>query len=187
MRRSGLLVALGTVGVTVLCTIGVAHALGKITFSLVPASAAVAPCLADATADVTVLLKEETLGVDTLHLDARGLPANTDFAVFLTSADAFATPPFGAVEYLGDFSTNAAGNGSLKVDAIIAEAFVSTLVGTPPTRVRANVDHLVFWFADPAQARAVCGLTATTPFDGDGQAGPAAMSSQGKTGLEAFP
>jgi len=163
----------------------VAHALGKISFSLVPASAAVAPCLADATADVTVLLKEETLGVDTLHLDARDLPANTDFAVFLTSADAFATPPFGAAEYIGDFTTNAAGRGSLKVDGIIAEAFVSTLVSG--TRVRANVDHLVFWFADPAQAQAACNLTAVTPFDGDGNAGPAAMSSQGATGLELFP
>ncbi len=170
-----------------LCTIGVAHALTKIGFSLVPASAAVANCLPDATGEVTVLHKEEILGVDTLHLDARGLPVNTDFAVFLTSADAFATPPFGAVEYIGDFTTNAAGIGALKVDAIIAEAFVSTLVGTPPVRVRADLDHLVFWFADPKQAVGACGLTATTPFDGDGAAGPAAMSSKGKTGLEQFP
>jgi catabolite regulation protein CreA len=90
----------------------------------------------------------------------------------------------GAAEYIGDFTTNAAGIGSLKVDAIIAEAFVSTLVSG---RVRANLDHLVFWFADPAQAQAACGLTATTPFDGDGTAGPAAMPSQGNTGLELFP
>ncbi len=185
MKRSGLSVALVTLGWTVLCTLGVAHALSTISFSLVPASAAVATCLPDATGDVTVLHKEDILGVDTLHVDVSGLPANTDFAVFLTSADAFATPPFGAVEYIGDFTTNAAGVGSLKVDAIIAEAFVSTLVSG--TRVRADLDHLVFWFADPAQAQAACGLTAMTPFDGDGQAGPAAMSSQGKTGLEQFP
>ena len=137
------------------------------------------------TLGLTVLHREDILGVDTLHLDASGLPANTEFAVFLTSADAFETPPFGAVEYIGDFTTNAAGIGSLKVDAIIAEAFVSTFVGG--TRARVNLDHLVFWFADPAQARAACGLTAITPFDGDGQAGPAAMSSQGQTGLEEFP
>ena len=185
MKRSGLSVVLVTLGLTLLCTLGVAHALTTISFSLVPASAAVAKCLPDATADVTVLHKEDTLGVDTLHVDASGLPPDTDFAVFLTSADAFATPPFGAAEYIGDFTTNAAGIGSLKVDAIVAEAFVSTLVGT--TRVRADVDHLVFWFADPAQAQAACGLTAITPFDGDGQAGPAAMSSAGKTGLEQFP
>jgi hypothetical protein len=144
-------------------------------------------CLPDATGDVTVLHKEDTLGVDTLHVDARGLPAHTDFAVFLTSAAAFATPPCSAVAYIGDFTTNAAGIGSLKVDAIIAEAFVSTLVGIPPMRARADVDHLVFWFADPTPTQAACGLTALTPFDGDGQAGPAAMASRGAPGLEQFP
>ena len=185
MKRSGLSVMLVTLGLTMLGALGVAHALTTISFDLEPASTAVATCLPNATGEVTVLHKEDMLGVDTLHLAASGLPANTDFAVFLTSADAFATPPFGAVEYIGDFTTNAAGIGSLKVDAIIAEAFVSTLVGT--TRVRANLDHLVFWFADPAQAQAACGLTTITPFDGDGQAGPAAMSSRGATGLEQFP
>lgn len=184
MRRSGLLVVLVALGLTVPGSLGVAHALTTINFRLVP-PAAVATCLPNATADVTVLHKEDILGVDTLHLDARGLSSNTDFAVFLTSADAFATPPFGAVEYIGDFTTNAAGIGSLKIDALIAEAFVSTLVSA--ARVRADLDHLVFWFADPAQAQAACGLTITTPFDGDGLAGPAAMSSQGQTGLEQFP
>jgi hypothetical protein len=186
MKRSRLLVVFVTLGLTWLCALGVAHALTTIRFSLVAASAAVKTCLPNATADVTVFHKEDILGVDTLKLQARGLPANTDFAVFLTSDDAFATPPFGAVEYIGDFTTNSAGIGSLKVDAIIAEAFVSTLVSG--TRVPAGLDHLVFWFADPAQAQAACSsLTAITPFDGDGQAGPAAMSSQGLTGLEQFP
>ena len=173
-----------TLGLTVPYALGVAHALTTISFSLVPASGAGGNCLSGATGDVTVLHKEDTLGVDTLHLDARGLPADTDFAVFLTSADSFATPAFGTAEYIGDFTTNAAGIGSLKVDAIIAEAFVST-PGTP--RGRADLDHLVFWFADQAQAQAACSLTADTPFDGDGHAGPAAMSSVGNTGLEQFP
>lgn len=164
-----------------------ASASNSLTFNLVQASDAIASCLPNASATVTVFLNEETEGVDTLTLKAQGLPPSTTFAVFLTSSDAFATPPFGAVEYIGDFTTNATGVGSLKVDAIIAEAFVSTLVGTPPTRVRADLDHLVFWFADPTQAQAACGLMNVTPFDGDGQAGPAAMSSQGATGLEQFP
>jgi len=30
-------------------------------------------------------------------------------------------------------------------------------------------------------------VIANTPFDGDGHAGPAAMSSDGNTGLEQFP
>lgn len=174
-----------TLGLTVLYGSGAAHAFTNISFRMVPASNAVATCLPNAKAQVAVFHTEDTLGVDTLHLDARGLPADTDFAVFLTSADAFTVPAFGAVEYIGDFTTNAAGMGSVKVDAIIAEAFVSTLVNGG--RVPADLDHLVFWFADPEQARDACGLTAVTPFDGDGQAGPAAMSSQGATGLEQFP
>jgi hypothetical protein len=178
------LVVLATLGFTLLGALGVAHALTTISFDLVPVNAT---CLRDARGQVTVLHKEETLGVDTLHLNVRGLPADTDFAVFLTSADAFAAPPFGAVAYIGDFTTNAAGLGSLKVDAIIAEAFVSTLAGTPPTRGRADLDHLVFWFADPAQVPACFNFVGFTPFDGDGVAGPAAMSSQGATGLEQFP
>jgi hypothetical protein len=161
-----------------------ADALTTTSFDLVPVNAG---CLPDANGHVTVFHKEDTLGTDTLHLSVTGLPAHTDFAVFLTSADAFATPRFGAVGYIGDFTTNAAGIGSLKVDAIIAEAFVSTLVGTPPTRVRADLDHLVFWFADPAQVPACVNSSGSTPFDGDGNAGPAAMSSQGPTGLEEFP
>jgi hypothetical protein len=186
MRRKGLSVALLTLGLTVLCAEGVAHALTQISFKLAPASDAVANCLPDAKAEVTVLDKEDVQGVDTLRLKASGLPADTDFAVFLTSADAFATPAFGDAEYIGDFTTNAAGVGSLKVDAIIAEAFVSKLVNG--ARSRSNLDHLVFWFADPQQAQAACSvLTAHTPFDGDGEAGPAAMSSQGNTGLEKFP
>ena len=56
-------------------------------FDLVPRNAA---CLPDAAGRVTVFHKEDA-GVDTLLLRVRGPPANTDLAVFLTSADAFAT------------------------------------------------------------------------------------------------
>src|SRR5437867_3094539 len=142
MRRTRFSVALLTLGLSVLGAEGVAHALTTISFKLVPASAAVAGCLQNAKADVTVLNKEDIQGVDTLRLAASGLPANTDFAVFLTSADAFATPAFGTAEYIGDFTTNAAGIGSLKVDAIIAEAFVSSVVDG--IRGSASLDHLVF-------------------------------------------
>lgn len=181
MKRSGMLAVLMTFALTLPGVVEAAPGTPTIDFDLVP----VAACVSNATGHVTVALREETKGVDTLQLTTRGLPADTDFAVFLTSSDAFASPPFGAVQYIGDFTTNAAGDGKLKVEAIIAEAFVSTRVDG--TRVRADVDHLVFWFADPAQAQAACGIESVTPFDGDGNAGTAAMSSQGATGLEQFP
>jgi hypothetical protein len=176
MKRNRVSAALVSLGLIVLG--GTALALDTTSFDLVPRNAA---CLGSATGHVTVFHKEETLGVDTLHLRASGLPPNTDFAVFLTEADAFATPPFGAVEYIGDFTTNAAGVGSLKVDAIIMEAFALSAA-----RDRADLDHLVFWFADPDQVPA-CFTFTPGPFDGDGNSGPAAMSSQGPTGLETLP
>jgi hypothetical protein len=161
---------------------GKAHALTTTTFDLVAKNTA---CLTNATGQVTVLHREETEGVDTLHLNVSGLPANTDFTVFLTSADAFATPPFGTAQYIGDFTTNAAGVGSLKVDAIVGEAFVSA--PTAAGRVRTDLDHLVIWFADPAQVPSCFNNPPATPFDGDGVAGTTAMSTQGATGLELFP
>jgi hypothetical protein len=171
-------------GLTLLGGGGAANALEIIRFELAPVNA---HCLPNAAGDVTVFHKEDVLGTDTLHLNVSGLPANTDFAAFLTSADAFATPAFGAANYIGDFTTNAAGIGSLKVDTIVAEAFVSTLVTNPPGRVRADLDHLVFWFANPDQVPACFNFSGFTPFDGDGHAGPAAMSSQGDTGLQTVP
>ena len=51
----------------------------------------------------------------------------------------------------------------------------------------AAVDHLVIWFADPAQVPACFHFTGSSPFDGDGVGGPAVLSSHGSTGLELFP
>jgi hypothetical protein len=146
-----------------------------IRFNLTPASNTIGNCLPDAKARVTVLPKEDVRGVDTLDLKAEGLPANTTFTVFLTELP---TAPFGAAEYVGDFTTNAAGRGSLRVDTIVEEAFSTTLVGSD--RVRKELNHVVIWFADPA-ADDICPgplTTGVTPFDGDGEAGTAALSSR---------
>ena len=182
MKASRLLAGIGTFAALMLCTFSVAHASEVVRFKMVPASATIARCLPDATAEVTVFLKEEqgSLGVDTFQLKASGLAANTAFAVFLTELSAFDTPPadeqqFGAVEYIGDFTTNAAGQGSLKVDAIIEEAFSFS-----SQRVRKELNNVIFWFADPKNDDACFapGTGPITPFDGDREAGAAAMSSQ---------
>lgn len=182
MKRLGLtLLGLGCI---VLGGARPARALDTTEFDLQPRSAA---CLPNGAGHVTVFHKEDALGVDTLRLTASGLPAGTEFTVFLTERDAFTSPAFGAVQYVGDFTTNAAGIGSLQVDTIVMEAFASTVVTippNPPARVRANLDHLVIWFADPSQAP---GCAGTTVFDGDGVAGTTALSSQGATGLEQLP
>jgi hypothetical protein len=170
VRRCVLAVPAAFVGTMLILT---AHAQNPapLSFSLAPASPAVAGCLPEATARVTVFPKEEIRGVDTFDLKAEGLAADASFAVFLTELPG---APFGATQYIGDFTTNAAGRGSLRVDSIVEEAFSSTVVGG--TRVRKELNHVVIWFADPA-ADDFCTGTVTTPFDGDGQAGISALSS----------
>ena len=140
-------------------------------FDLVPASDPIAACLPNAAATVAVFPREDILGVDTLDLHAEGLRPNTTFAVFLTEMP---VPPFGAVEYIGDFTTNAAGRGSVRVDAIIDEAFAFNNI----SGVRTDLNHIVFWFADPADDEDCVPGSAPGHFDGDGESGVAAMSSK---------
>ena len=143
-------------------------------FDLTPPSGPIADCLPDATARVTVFSREDIRGVDTLALKAKGLPPNTEFTVFLTELPG---PPFGAVEYIGELTTNAAGRGSLRVDTVVDEAFSSTLVGSD--RIRKELNHVVIWFADPAADDLCFGPEGgvKTPFDGDGEAGVTVLSS----------
>src|SRR5204862_6007337 len=111
--------AIATFGLTLIFNPVAAHA-EPFGFNLVPASDPIAACLPDAVARVTVFPREEIRGLDTVELRAHGLRPNTTFAVFLTEMP---VPPFGAVQYIGDFTTNAHGTGSVRVDAIIDEAF----------------------------------------------------------------
>src|SRR5882724_3616063 len=173
--RSTVIAAFGLLS-TLLPVSQTAHAQGPrpFSFNLVPASDPIATCLPNATARVTVFPREENRGVDTLDLRAEGLRPNTTFAVFLTEMPV--PPDFGAVQYIGDFTTNPAGRGSLHVDAIIDEAFSSTLCDG--TRVRKELNHVVFWFAEPANDEDCVPGSAPGPFDGDGQSGVAAMSSK---------
>jgi hypothetical protein len=151
------------------------HEDGALKFRLAPPAGQVAGCFPNATARVTVFPREERRGVDTLDLKAEGLPPHTEFTVFLTELP---NPPFNAVEYIGDFTTNAAGRGSMRADTIINEAFVSTVVGG--VRTRADLNYVVVWFADPADddfCFAPGGTGPVTPFDGDGDAGVTVLSS----------
>jgi hypothetical protein len=146
-------------------------------FDLTPASPAIANCLPNATARITVFPKADSRGVDTLDVKAEGLPANTDFVVFLTQNPAAGAPPFGAAQYIADFTTNRAGKGSVRVDAIILEAFSSAV--SNGVRSRAELNHVTIWFADPV-GDDICfgpGGGPITPFDGDMQAGAAVLSS----------
>ena len=144
-------------------------------FDLVPASAAIANCFPNATAKVKVLLTADEIGTDTFILSAKGLRPDTTFAVFLTESP---VSPVGSVQYIADLHTNANGKGSVSVNAIIQEAFSSQVINGQNNHK--NLKHVVFWFADPADANE-CFAPANAPqtvFDGDAVAGPAAMSSK---------
>jgi hypothetical protein len=181
--RHSLLLAIATLGLTLMFNLATAHAQGlrrplsregdPLRFDLVPASDAIAGCtsMPNPAASVTVFPREDIRGVDTLDLHAEGLRPNTTFAVFLTELPA---PPFGAVQYIGDFTTNAAGRGHVRVDAIIDEAFAFNNI----TGIRTDLNHIVFWFADPADDEECVPGSAPGHFDGDGESGVAAMSSK---------
>src|SRR5215475_12900990 len=172
--RSTVIAAFGLLS-TLVPVIQTAHAQGlkPSRFELVPASDAIANCesMPNPVATVVVYPREDIRGVDTLDLHAEGLRPNTTFAVFLTEMP---VAPFGSVQYIGDFTTNAAGRGSVRVDAIIEEAFAFNNI----TGVRTDLNHIVFWFADPADDEDCVPGSAPTQFDGDDEAGVAAMSSK---------
>ena len=146
----------------------------KVQFDLVPSSPAIADCLPYLSARVEVDLETAQKGRDEFKIEASGLPPDSEFTVFLLEVPG---APFGAAEYIGDFSTNGEGRGANKFKLIVEEAFASTLVDG--TRVRADLNHVGFWFADPA-GDDVClgsGQGPITPFDGDNEAGVQVMNS----------
>src|SRR5256884_7196252 len=158
--RHSLLLAIATLGLTLMFNLAAAHAQGPrpSRFNLVPASDPIAACLPNAAATVAVFPREDIRGVDTLDLHAEGLRPNTTFAVFLTEMP---VAPFGAVQYIGDFTTNAAGRGSVRGGAIINEAFAFNNITGGPT----DLNHIVFWVADPNHDEDCVTGSAPTHFD----------------------
>src|SRR5690349_10084508 len=120
LGRDSLLALITGVAIATACYDSAAAQDRPFQFDLLPPAGAIANCIPNGRASVTVFPKEEKLGTDTLQLRASGLLPNIEVTVFLTE---LAAPPFGAVEYLGDFNTNSAGEGSFRTNTIIDEAF----------------------------------------------------------------
>ncbi len=135
------------------------------------ASPAMAACLAEARVKVTVRLREGD--TDIFRVNGTGLPPNTQFTTFLLET---AGPPFGAAEYIGDFTSNNQGEANAEFKLIVGEAFSFTIVNG--ARVRADLNQVGVWFADPTGDDFCLGpASPVTPFDGDGQAGVQAFNS----------
>jgi hypothetical protein len=150
-------------------------AAARVHLKLTPSTPQLAACMPRARLNVTVDETVDQVGFDSFHIKARHLAPNRAYTVFLLEQ---AGAPFGAAEYIGDFTTNKWGNARNTFKLIVSEAFSSTLVNGQ--RVRVDLNRVGAWFADPADddfCSATPGTDKVTPFDGDNEAGVQAFNS----------
>jgi hypothetical protein len=175
------LAATGGSGSSVAASAGRAAKEKEVHVKLTPSTPQLATCMPHAKVRVEVELVTDKTGRDVLKLRARGLPPRKDFTLFLLQ---FAAPPFGAAEYIGDFSSNRRGRAKQTLWLIVQEAFSSTIVNG--SRVRVDLNQMGAWFADPKEDDFCLGPTSpVTPFDGDNSAGVQAFNSAQSSPLPA--
>jgi hypothetical protein len=158
-------------------------------FALVRSAASVqANCLANARATVSI---EQTEQVEFMRVHAEGLPKNTGFDFFVTQVP---NAPFGLSWYQGDLESNQYGKASVTYVGRFNEETFSVAPGVAPAPVKhtspiadANQNpatapvhqyHLGFWFNSPADAAKAGCNNVVTPFNGEHNAGPQAMSTR---------
>ena len=158
----------------------------KTTFSMVRSSGAVtANCILNAKGRVSI----NSLGnVEVMHLEASGLPPNTEFDAFVTQLP---NAPFGLSWYQGDLTTDANGKG---IADFIGRFSIETFIVGPgsgpapvvhpqdaavnPATAPIHTYHVGLWFGS-ATAAANAGCPAgVTPFNGDHTAGIQALSTR---------
>lgn len=138
---------------------------------LTPSTPALATCFPHAHAHVNVALTTDAKGKDTFRIRAEGLKPRTDFTVFLVEQ---AGAPFGAAEYIGDFTTNRYGRASNTYSLIVEEAFAFNNA----THTRTDLNSIGVWFADPKDDDGCLGVQSpVTGFDGDADAGVQMLNS----------
>jgi hypothetical protein len=120
---------------------------------------------------------------DKLVLDVSGLKPGLHFDVFTVQrsnllANGTVDPNFanfGLAWYQSDLTADQSGNATTTLTSV----FVDQIFGFDPdvALTPVNTFHIGFWFDNPAKAKR-CGFTGNpTPFNGEHQAGPAAMIS----------
>lgn len=138
---------------------------------LSPSSPALATCFPHAHAHVKVALTTDAKGKDTFKIRAEGLKPRTDFTVFLLEQ---AGAPFGAAEYIGDFTSNRHGRATNTYTLIVEEAFAFNNA----THTRTDLNSIGVWFADPKDDDGCLGAQSpVTGFDGDAEAGVQMLNS----------
>lgn len=140
-----------------------------------------AGCVPKGEAQVTV---RHDGAVERMRVDATGLPANTDFDLFVIQVP---NTPFGVSWYQGDLETNRYGVGHQEyVGRFQQETFAIAPNPAPAPSVHSSPTpdatsnppfgpihtfHLGLWFNSPADALKAGCPGATTPFNGDHTAG----------------
>ena len=191
--RAGALIgaaALATGGVTAAAASGATTSHTQASFPLVRSLASVKTnCLVHANASVKV---QNRGPVEKMTIDAWGLPKNTDFDVFVTQLP---DPPFGISWYQGDLESDSNGKAhgafvgrfSIETFAVAPGPGLAPVVHNSPIADAAinpafapvHEYHIGVWFNSAKDAAAAgCGsATAITPFNGEHNAGPQALST----------
>jgi hypothetical protein len=128
-----------------------------------------------------VTITHSPLLVENMHVEVSGLPANTDFDLFIIQVP---TTPFGLSWYMGDMLTDSTGAA---VGDFIGRFNIGTFIVAPgvapapvvlpgdassnPATAPVQLYHLGLWFDSPADAnKAGCG-NKVTPFNSSHNAG----------------
>jgi hypothetical protein len=160
----------------------------RISFALRPSAASIkAGCLLDVNARVTVKHKGP---VEDMRIDAFGLPRNTSFDVFITQLP---NAPFGISWYQGDLDSNSSGVAhaqflgrfSVETFAVAPGSGPAPQVhdvpvkdaATNPAFAPVHQYHVGVWFNSAKDAAAAGCADVSTPFNGEHNAGPQALST----------
>jgi len=177
---------LGVVGLGAAMSASGAAPVKKVSFSMVRSAASVqAGCLPKARGDVTITNKGP---VEVMKVDLSGLPRDTDFDFFVIQVP---DAPFGLSWYQGDIESNHNGRAS---GTFIGRFNIETFIVAPgsapapsvhradatsnPATAPVHTFHLGVWFNSPADAAKAGCNNATTPFNGDHNAGVQALSTR---------
>jgi hypothetical protein len=162
----------------------------NITFNMVRSAGAVAAdCIPNAKGRVTI----NSIGIaEVMHVEASGLPDNTDFDVFVIQLP---NAPFGLSWYQGDLKTDSTGKG---VADFIGRFSVETFIVAPgsgpapvvfnkppfpdassnPTTGPIHTYHVGLWFNSPAAAANAGCPNTVTPLNSEHNAGIQAISTR---------
>jgi hypothetical protein len=193
-KRIGVLAGMAALTVGAAATLTFAGSAGAsdkhTSFDMVRSAASVkANCLVDAEAHVTI---ESRGPVEVMKIRASHLPKNTDFDLFVTQVP---NSPFGVSWYQGDLESNGSGHAygtfvgrfSIETFTVAPGAARAPVVfndgpfpdaSENPIFNPVQMYHLGLWFNSPTDASAAGCANAVTPFNGEHNAGPQALSTQ---------